>query len=655
MAAVFASVMCIIAPAVYAQSIVPVVAPTSTAAITDSARQTLIAELLAQVAILQQKILALKSASVSSDSIYVSERGRGKPSKPTSPPASPTPIAPEVPLAVINSRNATSTWLHVLSPEKFANPLESLSELDADKNSRLNMEDYALWKGATTSWKTIYVQAGTAGQNGGDGTFAKPFILADGNEYTFNHLLKPLLDAGVNTEVVFLDGIYQNVRLQIIKPGTNGEEISLQDPVGTPQLVNGLPVYQKPTYRIASWCNSSGDNCRVPHDDYTMGQQATGKLVLRADHIGKAIFWAKKFRRTHTNISTSALYISGGSFQSRDYTYANFRTEHIKNILVSGLVFQEYTNGIVINRAENIVIKNTSIEGMGSFEYTGATGEAIGVGGIIIGADSQVVLFKNNKVSDTWNSVRSDLVGIVDPGVLALNHSVYHQHSADVIYMNNVFSNASGSLFKFGLYPQKSGAVITGEYPTEAWRRRVFLINNALVQDKVFLRYKHALISQQVFSFVQENSMDRSVPDGKESSSASGVVMQGNTFTKTSDALLKKMQFLRVELPTSHGGLLPGWFVGNNSIVGVPDEQLMVGRIRGTSHEQLIDLQPLVSDPSLYTSVRDNAHTQVVDHAKALRTASDLLANELKSPNLQRDQLMQSIIMNEGIPGLDIP
>ncbi|MEX8492449.1 hypothetical protein, partial [Sphaerotilus sp.] len=73
--------------------------------------------------------------------------------------------------------------------------------------------------GAQAVWaadrQMLYVVPG--GSVAGNGTADAPFMLTAGREYEFNRLIRRASDAGKDIEVVFRDGVYADVRLQIIK------------------------------------------------------------------------------------------------------------------------------------------------------------------------------------------------------------------------------------------------------------------------------------------------------------------------------------------------------------------------------------------------------------------------------------------------------
>src|SRR5687768_9760032 len=91
---------------------------------------------------------------------------------------------------VSRTKRARGVWERVQSPERFANPNADNAYLDVDGDGRLTMQDYNIWA-RTDKWQTCYVAPGSAGSAQGDGTFDAPFILADGNELTFNQLIRP--------------------------------------------------------------------------------------------------------------------------------------------------------------------------------------------------------------------------------------------------------------------------------------------------------------------------------------------------------------------------------------------------------------------------------------------------------------------------------
>ncbi len=612
-----------------------------------------------------------------------------------------------------NPRDADFVQKALLSPEEMS--LEETTargdnsaNYDADRDGQLTMRDYACLRGQPESWRTVFVAPQEPGAGPGQGTSDDPFRLYDGNEYDFNILLRQTLDAGINVEVIFRSGVYLNVRLQIIKEGyrglapgnkSAGALMMLEDapPSGLNQksrqtAISRCATPTRPEQKCV--CNREGRNCRVPSDYFAFGYTEqhydnNPKLVLRAEELGKAVFWARDFANTHKNIGTEALLISGAALTgptNPDISFSNLNSKKIQNILVSGLAFREYTNGIHVQYGTSIVVKNCTVLSVGTRDLTDLTGktEKIGTYGLRADGDSQVVLFKNNKIIDAWNSVREPVVDNTKKiGVLGMIHSIYFGYVRDVIFLSNELNNASGALLKFGYYaPLLDGKASRElEYPHEySWQRRVFFLGNHFIQDKVFDRDKHATVSSAIMSFVHENSQTLNIA-GERTAGAQGVVMIGNRFridilaAEAGDPL-DHMSFLREELPKKC--MVPefkDWFVGGNSITGrhwsLPQAKkdatdrhpLFYARARGSA----IDPPPAYPDPACHGADRLTPSFQATlqEQAKpnaqpfglnaAIEATLGILDNKLRSDDPARDQLMKDIVKARGIPGLDIP
>ena len=544
---------------------------------------------------------------------------------------------------------ASATWARVMSPENYGTPY--LTAADVTSKGHLSMQDYNWWS-RSTLWTTYYIAPGSAGSVQGVGTFASPYVLYDGNEYDFNAFIRPKLDAHRHVECIFLDGTYTDVRLQIVKAGSNGNVISLQDPVADPTLDGGgLPSYTVPSRRAGSTF--------IGNSFYTMGASATGKLVLRALNPGAAIFESVKWR-THKNCAAEALRLSGAYHQgsSADYTFSGY-TNYLDGVVVTGLTFRHYTNGVMIGRARNIAVKNCTLEDTGNRDWTGTAVEEIGVAGFNVSFDSQIIAIKNNVITDSWNTTREDrYTALSATDNQHQIHAFYHQYSKDVLYLDNEVTDCSGAPFKVAYTAHFSAGVIDSQYAYGDHERRTFVINNVFRQTKGILGSPHETTSTTgIWNFVHDNTVEKQ-SNPVESDPMNGMVIAGNSFSKSDIAALADRPFLTCEtINNTSGGRLPNWHIEKNTINGVTATGVLMGHVRGTSNATLYGLNSagILTSASLHTTTAACFGAPAPDSSSAIAFAKAVLAVEVASPDASRDTLMQSVLTLKGIPGLDLP
>lgn len=484
---------------------------------------------------------------------------------------------------------------------------------------------------AASGVATVYVAAEGFGL--GDGSAARPFVLVAGREYELNRLVRPLLDGKRPTHVVFKDGVYHDVRLQIIREGTDTQAIYL------------LPFNGKPSPAPATAsCNTQGGNCRVVAADFTMSATSATPLELSAEHEGHAIFDGARSRDARPDVESEGLLISGATFGSPASNPYGIRSERITNVSVRGLSFRNYRNGIHIHYATHIGVFNCTITSIGNRQARRSGRDKFGTSAISVDGSSYLVLLKDNTIRDIWNS-RGEPTFAAAPADPSLIHGVYDGFSHDVVFLHNFIGYSSGPLIKWGFYPLVR-ADVDYQYPSKIADRRNFFINNTLVLGPVGPE-RVGLMRFEYQAFVHENS--REAVSGKSSSPASGIVFQNNCFVNSYPVDMHvPVALLREELPLPGDAIeFPGWDFFQNKLVNVPSDALLVVRQRGT---------PLSQDAFHH----DGAEEEIVDRL-ALRHQSqdpdpcqsfdvkhirDLVQSSLRSSDAHEDALVVSVIQH---------
>lgn len=422
----------------------------------------------------------------------------------------------------------------------------------------------------TTNTLNLYVSA--AGTNSGSGTAADPFVLTAGREYDFNRMIRPYLDDGTPVRVLFNDGIYSNVRMQILRQGIDTTTIYMTHSSAT---AGGAPT----TYHTGAWCNAAGENCRIKAADFTMGANTTTPLELDALHYGSAIFDGTGTRDVKPAIDSVALTISGSIFGAPPNSPYNILSQRISNVKVQGLVFRNYRNGVDLRFASDIVIQSCTITQIGHRIARQSAAEPFGTYGISIDADTRLALFRLNTITDIWN-VGTDGTYAAAAGDPGLIHALYSGYSKDAIFESNLFDGSSGPMIKWGYYPQVTGAVVY-EYPSAPSDRRNFFIGNSFTLDTAHDGPSPNTANAPGQAFIHDNS--RVVIGSTESKPAAGEVFLSNQFINTLPTDSGPPDLLvRQEIPLTADTLdLPGWSFHGNTVTGISSNLLVVGRLRG--------------------------------------------------------------------------
>lgn len=474
---------------------------------------------------------------------------------------------------------------------------------------------------ATTSeTQTLYVAPSGAS---GTGSASSPFALTSGREYAFNRLVRPYLDAGVPVKVIFLDGTYSDVRLQIIRQGVDTETIYLLQP---PTVAGTTPS----SYHTGAHCNSSGQNCRVLAADFTMGANTTTLLELVAEDAGRVVFDGTDTRDLRPVIDSEALTIAGSIFGGPAANPYNVKSQRISNVFVDGMIFTNYRNGVHLKYATDILVQDCTFQSIGNRIPRTSSDDQYGTFAVSVDSDTQLVGFYQNTIKDAWNvgGNGSYAAGAVDPGLM---HSVYIGYSRDSIFKNNEMDGSSGPMIKWGFYPQVSGSTVY-EYPTGAAARRNFFIENTFILDVAHDGPQAVASGSLGEAFVHDNS--REVVGSGESAPAAGIVFLSNEFENELplvDGLA--VALLREETPlASDVPLFPAWSFQGNVITGIGSTSLIMTRQRGTA---------LVASSFMHRTIEQDIATQFdlpsqiligsVPSANWYTTLTALLNSSLKS------------------------
>ncbi|MEX8496155.1 hypothetical protein, partial [Sphaerotilus sp.] len=468
--------------------------------------------------------------------------------------------------------------------------------------------------------------------------------LTAGREYEFNRLIRRASDAGKDIEVVFRDGVYADVRLQIIKQGLDTSSIYLLSPgadaAGHTTLVAGKPYH----YGSYKQCNQQQLNCRVQPEDFAEGPRASHALILRAEHPRQAVFDGAGFQRDNPDLEDTALVIGGAYAGVVNSGQQEVHSEPIKNVTVSGLVFRHHRNGILVQHGLGITVDNCLVEDIGTHRIKAQDDQVVGVSGFSANSDSQLVLVRDTTILNVWNLQGPTQTSQDWPGLM---HSVYNGDSRDIIFLNNTFQGSSGPMLKFGYYPIIRSGQLIYQYPADTWARRGFFIGNQFVLASLTEggRPQPVYVAQQ--AFILDNS-EKEI-NGVPTPPAKGMLFINNLFRNAlPDTAKSTVAFLRKEMPIK--GSQPSFpdfhFAGNRS-EGVPTAQWVVHRDRGTamavSSNQRDD--PIKVNETLIDLLRPTDGP--VDPDKVLAA---LLQGPLRSPDPERDALVSRVIRSGHLP-----
>ncbi len=423
--------------------------------------------------------------------------------------------------------------------------------------------------------KTHIIYVGPSGTNHGSGagSAADPFVLSAGHEYELNRILQPALDQGQPVKVVFEDGVYHDVRLQILKQGID---------TGSIYVTQDVPGQHKITSHLndRAHCNTEGQNCRVVAQDFTIGADTDTPLELTAEHPGRAIFDGSGTRQTDPAIDSEALVISGSLFGGPPGDPYHVKSHKIQHIIVDGLTFRNYRDGIHVRYAEDVTVRNCWVESIGNRIPRTRAEQLFGTFGLRADGDSSLVMFINNKVTDIWNvgGTANFAAGEADPGLI---HSIYYGYAHDIFFVSNALTGSSGPMLKFGFYPiTRDGQ--TYNYPAAPSDRRSFFIGNSFTLTPMKQGATVIPTYAPVQAFIHENS--RELAKGGETPPAAGIVFLGNVFdNRLPPDTAVAVALLRQELP--HEGDIPsfpGWIFSGNTIKGIGPDNLLVDRVRDT-------------------------------------------------------------------------
>ncbi|MBV8358324.1 MAG: hypothetical protein JO189_10365 [Deltaproteobacteria bacterium] len=469
--------------------------------------------------------------------------------------------------------------------------------------------------------QTIYVSA--MGRAGGTGALDSPFLLRAGREYELNQLIRRATDAGNDVDVVFDDGIYHDVRLQIIKLGIHSDIPYIQEPgadaAGHVSLVAGKPYH----YHSYDYCNQQHENCVVKPEDYALGHGSHAALTLEAKHPHQAIFDGAAFQLANPEIDNSGVFIAG---------------EPIENVSVVGLVFRNYRNGIGLRHGLGITINNCEIENIGTHSLKALNDNDVGVAGFSVSGDSQLVLVRDTTIRNVWNiqgitGARQDWPSLM--------HSIYVVNSRDIIFIDNAVEGSSGPMVKFGYYPRVKKGRLIYLYGDQIWQRRGFFISNHFILSPIFEEGQRIPTFRPMQAFIHDNS--EALVNGISTPPAKGMVFINNIFRNLLPGQDGNVvAFLRQELP-AHGSYpqFPGFVFAGNRIEGVPPNQVIVHRFRGS---EVTSTSIERDDPSSLESPLPALTHQTSEPVDVDTTVAKLMAGPLRSPDDARDQLVVSVI-----------
>ncbi|MGH6821953.1 MAG: hypothetical protein ACRECP_11380 [Methylocella sp.] len=349
--------------------------------------------------------------------------------------------------------------------------------------------------------QTIYVTS--AGIQVGTGAPEAPFVLLAGREYELDRLIRRATDAGSDVDVIFDDGIYHDVRLQILKQGIDTDSIYMLEP-GADATERAAQVAGR-AYHYSSYnhCNRERMNCRVKPEDFALGPSGNAAVTLEAKHRHQAIFDGAAFQLANPEIENAGLVISGAYFGVVQAGRQKVRSEPIKNVTVTGIVFRNYRNGILVQHGLGITIDDCTAENVGTHSQKPLDDQSVGVSGFSANGDSQLVLVRNTTIRNAWNVQGSTRSSQAWPGLM---HSVYDGDSRDIIFMDDTFERSSGPMLKFGYYPTVKHGKVVYQYGSQTWERRGFFIRNRFILSPI-LDVGHPIAPYRAIqAFIHENS-----------------------------------------------------------------------------------------------------------------------------------------------------
>jgi hypothetical protein len=489
--------------------------------------------------------------------------------------------------------------------------------------------------------QTIYVAASGKGDGSG---LSSPFVLRAGREYALDRLIRHATDAGSDVEVVFDDGIYRDVRLQILKQGVDTDSVYMLEPgadaAGHAVRVAGQPYH----YFSSARCNQEGMNCRVKPEDYSLGPKTNAAVALVAEHPHRAIFDGASFQLANPEVDNAGLVIAGAYFGVTQAGRSRIRSEPIENVSVTGLVFRNYRNGILVQHALGITIDNCLVENIGTHGRKPLDDQRVGVSGFTANGDSQLVLVRDTTIRNVWNLQGSTRSSEAWPGLM---HSVYDGDSRDIIFIDDTFAGSSGPMLKFGYYPAVTDQRVIYQYGSRTWERRGFFIGNRFILLPI-IEGGHPLPPYWAMqAFIHDNS--EALAGGSVTPPAKGMVFINNLFR---NALSKEngrvVAFLRQELPVrGTRPEFPGFVFAGNRIEGVAPDQLVVHRYRGS---EVADASIDRDDPAHLQPPLSELIHQTGAPVDVEETIGKLLGGPLRSPDAARDRLVEFVIRTGRMP-----
>lgn len=468
----------------------------------------------------------------------------------------------------------------ITSPELFNFPVDNIyallstdipDHLDYDNNKIITMHDYNPFsKGRDYNkeqWSTIFVKPSTKEDNyKGDGSYRSPYLLNKENKAQVLKTIEKLIDHpkySHNVEVIFLDGIYEGLQMQL--------------------MFRNKGLAYKNFFLIKH------------------GENSSAKLILRALNHQKAVWNGINLMETELKKGQQckrlivALNLKGKASNDLQFYSHNLANNYFQNAYVLSMKFQNYNSGIVLSAAENNMIKNNHILNIGTNKNC-----TPGISAIGINFGSKNNLIKNNFIENTWNNT-SDL----DRSYAHLVHPIYQSGGWNNIYINNYIQNSSGSFFKLGQKKRrpdknKRNIAISSDSPNTA-----ILIGNTFIQNKKYNDdFKENPVFEEIFSFIHDKGSflyKNQLLNQQEtcSLSSSGLIVIGNTFKNSTLFLPEKekilnMIFLRQDNNNEKGCKddISDWVFRNNNVENILVKRMFVQREWGQklSNLKLLDI-----------------------------------------------------------------